>query len=144
MTTINRLSSVDALQASDNFPLYDSSNGDARKVSLSVLSDYVNGEGADTKTTQTASPSATGFAVVVTSGNTYLLLTPVDAYASGTIQFPVAIDKQEVTVYCSKQLSSLSVTGTSVSFAGAPESLAAGSFFTMRFDDASDTWYRVG
>lgn len=41
MTTINRLSSVGSLTAGDNFPLYSPQQGDARRVSLTVLTDYL-------------------------------------------------------------------------------------------------------
>lgn len=42
MATINQLSSVDTLQGGDQFPVYDQSNGDARKVSLTTLSAFIN------------------------------------------------------------------------------------------------------
>jgi hypothetical protein len=42
MTTINRLSSIDSLQDSDQIPVFDESNGDARKASMSTLSDYIS------------------------------------------------------------------------------------------------------
>lgn len=41
MATINQLSSVDTLQGGDQFPVYDQSNGDARKVSLTTLTAYI-------------------------------------------------------------------------------------------------------
>lgn len=41
MPQINQLSAVDRLAAGDNLPVYDESNGDARKAAMSVLLDYV-------------------------------------------------------------------------------------------------------
>lgn len=41
MTTINKLNSVDVLQGGDKVPVYDSSNGDARKASINLIKDYV-------------------------------------------------------------------------------------------------------
>jgi len=41
MATINQLSSVDTLQGGDQFPVYDQSNGDARKTSLTTLTAYI-------------------------------------------------------------------------------------------------------
>lgn len=41
MTTINRLSAVDTLQGGDQVPVYDQSNGDARKASMTVLQDFI-------------------------------------------------------------------------------------------------------
>ena len=43
MTTINRLSAVDTLQAGDQIPVYDQSNGDARKASMTVLMELIFG-----------------------------------------------------------------------------------------------------
>jgi hypothetical protein len=41
MATINQLSAVDVLQGGDQIPVYDQSNGDARKASITTLKDYV-------------------------------------------------------------------------------------------------------
>lgn len=41
MATINQLSSVDSLQNGDQIPVYDQSNGDARKASMSTLLSYI-------------------------------------------------------------------------------------------------------
>jgi hypothetical protein len=42
MSTINQLSAVDSLQGGDQFPLFSSSQGDARKASLTTLAEYMN------------------------------------------------------------------------------------------------------
>jgi hypothetical protein len=42
MTTINKLSSVDAVASSDQFPLYSASNGDARKCSFALMTSAVS------------------------------------------------------------------------------------------------------
>ena len=42
MSTINQLSAVDSLQGGDQFPLFSSSQGDARKASLTTLTEYMN------------------------------------------------------------------------------------------------------
>jgi hypothetical protein len=41
MTTINRLNSVDTLQDGDQIAVYDKSNGDARKASMSTVAEYI-------------------------------------------------------------------------------------------------------
>jgi hypothetical protein len=43
MATINQLSAVDSLQGGDQIPVYDASNGDARKASMSTLLEYIDG-----------------------------------------------------------------------------------------------------
>ena len=45
MATINQLSSVDSLQGGDQIPIYDQSNGDARKTSLTTLAAFIGGSG---------------------------------------------------------------------------------------------------
>jgi hypothetical protein len=41
MATINQLSSLDTLQGGDQIPVYDQSNGDARKASMTTIANYV-------------------------------------------------------------------------------------------------------
>lgn len=42
MATINQLSSVDTLQGGDQIPVYDQSNGDARKASMTTVLNYID------------------------------------------------------------------------------------------------------
>jgi hypothetical protein len=145
MANINQLSAVSTLQGGDNFAVWDMSNGDSRKVSLTVLFDYINSNLTTvTPNTQYASPAATGFSVTVNSGNVWLILTPVSTYAAGAIVLPTgATDKDTVTVNCTQIVTSLTVS-SGASVVGAPTTLAANDFFTMKFDGATSTWYRIG
>jgi hypothetical protein len=160
MTTINQLTAVDALQAGDAIPIFDTSNGDARKAAISVLLAYMQanltfstftGQGA--YTTQYAAPSATGFSVTITDGaddntNVHLILTPTAGYATGTIVLPAVascVDKQEVLVNCTQQVTTLTVDGNgATAVTGEPTSLAADDFFRLKYDLPTQTWYRVG
>lgn len=103
------------------------------------------------ETTQKSSPSATGFNVTVTSlidGVTYdvwLLLTPTAGFAAGTITLPPAatcVERQIISVSCTQQVSTLTVSGNGATVKGAPSALAADSTFRLRFDLSSSTWYR--
>jgi hypothetical protein len=145
MANINQLSAVSTLQGGDNFAVWDMSNGDSRKVSLTVLFDYINSNLTTvTPNTQYASPAATGFSVTVNSGNVWLILTPVSTYAAGAIVLPTgATDKDTVTVNCTQIVTSLTVS-SGATVVGAPTTLAANDFFTMKFDGATSTWYRIG
>jgi hypothetical protein len=145
MANINQLSAVSTLQGGDNFAVWDMSNGDSRKVSLTVLMDYVNANVTTvTQNTQYAAPAATGFSVTVNTGNVWLILTPVSTYAAGAIVLPTgATDKDTVTVNCTQIVTSLTVS-SGASVVGAPTTLAANDFFTMKFDGATSTWYRIG
>ena len=144
MATINQLSSVSSLQGGDNIAVWDTSNGDSRKCSITTLMDYVNANVTTvTQNTQYAAPAATGFSVTVNTGNIWLILTPVSTYAAGAIVLPTgATDKDTVTVNCTKIVTSLTVS-SGASVVGAPTTLAANGFFTMRFDGATSTWYRI-
>lgn len=146
MTSINKLSALDTLTGGDLLAVWATSQGDTRKASLTTLLSYLQGAlslpGA--LTTQYAAPSATGFSVTVTNGNTWLLLTPTATFATGTIVLPsTAVDKAEVSVNCTQIVTALTVSAGGTTVTGEPTALAANGFFTMRFDAATSAWYRV-
>ncbi len=151
MPQINQLASVDQVQPGDQVPIYSSNNGDARKASLSLLKTFFQ-EGitaADDKITQYAAPSATGFSVQVNndSDSIWLVLTPTAGFAAGTLVLPAlgnCADRQEILVNCTQVVAALTVSGNGATVTGAPTSLAANGFFRLRFDDVTNTWYRVG
>jgi hypothetical protein len=147
MTSINKLSALDTLTGSDLLAVWATGQGDTRKASLTTLMSYLQSAlslpGA--LTTQYAAPSATGFSVTVTTGNTWLLLTPTGTFATGTIVLPsTATDKAEVSVNCTQIVTALTVSAGGTTVTGGPTALAANGFFTMRYDAATSAWYRVG
>lgn len=151
MPTINQLNAVDSLSVADLIVIYSSSNGDARKASISTLAEYVRSTitVADDKVTQYAAPSASGFTVQVndSSNNVWLVLTPTGAFAAGTIKLPSlanVIDRQEILVNCTQAITALTINGNGATVTGAPTTLAADAFFRLRFEAVTDTWYRVG
>jgi len=152
MPEINQLSAVDALAAGDQIAVYDTSNGDARKASLSVLSTYIQSTLTTgiSYITQYAAPSATGFSVQITDGsaNIHLILTPVAGYATGTIVLPtnsLVVDKQEVLVNCTQAVTTLTIDGNgATAITGEPSALSANDFFRLKYDLVTKTWYRVG
>lgn len=151
MPQINQLSAVDQVQPSDQVPVYSSSNGDARKASLSLLKTFFQ-EGvtaADDKITQYAAPSATGFSVQVNNDadSVWLVLTPTAGFAAGTLVLPAVancVDRQEILVNCTQVVTTLTVSGNGATVTGAPTALTANGFFRLRFDAIISTWYRVG
>jgi len=145
MATINQLSATDTLTGGDLLPVYKQNQGDARKCSITTLMGYVNANVTTvTQNTQYAAPAATGFSVTVNTGNVWLILTPVSTYAAGAIVLPAgASDKDTVTVSCTQIVTSLTVS-SGASVVGAPTTLAANGFFTMRYDGVNSTWVRVG
>jgi hypothetical protein len=145
MANINQLSSVSSLQGGDQLAVWATNNGDSRKASVTTLMDYVNANVTTvTQNTQYASPAATGFSVTVNTGNVWLILTPVSTYAAGAVVLPTgASDKDTVTVNCTQIVTSLTVS-SGATVVGAPTTLAANDFFTMRYDGVTSSWYRVG
>jgi hypothetical protein len=151
MPTINKLTSVSTLTTSDQVPIYDATNGDARRASLALLRSFCQSgvTAADDKITQYAAPSATAFSVQVTDGDdsVWLILTPTAGFAAGTIVMPAVakcVHNQEILVNCTQAVTTLTVSGNGATVTGAPTTLAANAFFTLRFDDVTSTWYRVG
>lgn len=152
-TNINQLSAVDSLSGSDQYPIYDASNGDARKSSHTLLKEWLEANlvltNAGQPNTQYASPSATAFSVQITDADDsiHLILTPTAGFATGTIVLPAvanAVDKQTVLVNSTQVVTTLTVDGNgAVAVTGEPAALAANDFFTLKYDALTQTWYRV-
>ena len=151
MTTINQLSALDSVSGGDQVPVFSTNNGDTRRVPASVLKEFCQDgiTANDDKITQYSSPSATGFSVQVNnaSSSVFLLLTPTGGFAAGTLVLPVqanCIDRQEILVFCTQSVATLTINGNGSTVLGAPTTLAANGFFRLRFDNVNKVWYRVG
>lgn len=153
MPQINQLSAAGEISLGDLLPIFSTNNGDARKVSLSVLAAFLQPQmtAGGGFMTQYAAPNATGFSVTVApvsdGASVYLLLTPTGAFANGGIVLPALAtchDGQEVLVSCTQAVTTLAVNGNGATVNGAPTTLAANGFFRLRFDGVFDAWYRVG
>lgn len=155
MTRIIDLSAVDEVTAADQIPIYSADNGDARRASMTLISEYVqeNITVSDDKVTQYSSPNATGFSVTINSPisnvatSIWLILTPLAGYAAGTIVLPAVAtcaDKQEILVNSTQAITTLTITASGATVNGAPTTMAANAFFRLRFDAVLFTWYRVG
>jgi hypothetical protein len=151
MTTIDQLNSIDTPSGSDLLPIYSFQNGNARKLSISNFVAYILSSFASpTYQTQYSIPGATGFTIAVnnTSSNTWLVINPASAYATGAITLPdvaKCVDGQELIVNCSQQITTFTVNGGgAIAVNGAPTSLAADDFFRLRFQKQTQSWYRVG
>ena len=159
MPTINELTAVSAVVASDAVPIYSSANGDARKASMTVLLAFMQAnlsfttQGFGAFVTQYSAPSTTAFNVTITDAanddsNIHLILTPTAGFANGTITLPAVascIDKQEILVNCTQVVTALVVDGNgATAVTGEPSALVANDFFRLKYDLATSTWYRVG
>jgi hypothetical protein len=147
MSGIGDLTTTTALALADSFPLESASDRDARKASLSALRDFMQTNltfSASDLVQQYAAPSATGFSVSIAVGNTWLILTPVAGYAAGTIILPAnPTNEQVVNLNTTQAVTTLTVNGNGKTVTGAPTTLAANAFFTLRFDQTLNSWFRV-
>lgn len=151
MPTINQLNAVDTPSASDLVPIYSQSNGDARKLSLANLLNFIATSFASPEfQTQYNTPTATGFSIQVndSGNNTWLIIAPAAGYATGAITLPAVgncVDGQEILVNCSQAVTTFTVDGNgAIAVNGAPTTLAANAFFRMRYQLQTKIWYRVG
>lgn len=145
MTEINQLSATDSVLAGDLLPVFKSNQGSARKLSITTLMEYIDANVTQiVPITQYAAPAATGFSITIASGDIWLIITPISTFAAGTLVLPTnADDKDTVTVICTQVVTALTVS-SGASVIGAPTTLAANDFFTMKFDAVTSAWYRVG
>ena len=151
MPTINKLTAVSQVVSSDQFPIYSSENGDARKASMATLLTFISGQitSIDDMLTQYAAPSVTGFSIQINndSDSIWLVLTPTAGFAAGTLVLPSVancVDRQEILVNSTQAVTTLTISNGGATVTGAPTTLAANAFFRLRFDTVTDTWYRVG
>ena len=150
MPTINQLSGISQVSGGDLLPVYVSNNGDARKVSITQLLQYFQTTfAAPTVATNLYTPG-TGFNITVptpVSEQQWMVIQPAGTLAAGTITLPLNTgtpDGTQVLVTTTQIITAftLALNGAASAF-GAPTTLAANAFFTMRFYQATNSWYRV-
>ena len=151
MPTINQLAGLSQVSGGDLLPIYVQNNGDARKVSVTQLLTYFQTVfAAPTVSTNLYTPGA-GFNVTVptpVSEQQWMLLQPAGTLATGTITLPLNTgtpDGTQLLVTTTQIITAftLALNGAAAAF-GAPTTLAANAFFTMRFYQATNSWYRIG
>lgn len=151
MPTINQLAGLSQVSGGDLLPVYVANNGDARKMSVTQLLQYFQQTfAAPTVATNLYVPGA-GFNITVptpTSEQQWMLLQPASTLASGTITLPLNTgvpDGTQLLVTSTQEITILAISLNGAAAAsGAPTTLAAGGFFTLRFYQATNSWYRVG
>ena len=153
MSQIYQYPTKESIDGSELLVCYDPSNSDTRKFSITALSSYVAVKISTNMSgyvTQYSAPSATGFNIYITDtkNDIHLILTPTATFANGTITLPLSsntLDGQRVLVNCTQAVTALSVGANgATAVTGAPASLTANSFFTLKYDKVTSTWFRVG
>ena len=151
MTTINKLTRTDTVTAGDVVPVYVQSHGDARGAAMSVLLAYIQSNlvSPNEVLTQYAAPSASGFSIQIMDGpsSAHLILTPTGAFAAGTIVLPpvaTLADGQTFILNTTQAITTLTINKNgATALTGAPTTLAANAFFTLKYDLPTSTWYRI-
>jgi hypothetical protein len=150
MAQINQLSPLSQLSGGDQIPVYVPNNGDARRCSVTQLLQYFQSTfAAPTVATNLYTPG-TGFNITVPTPTTeqqWMLIQPAGTLAAGTITLPLNTgvpDGTQVLVTTTQIITSftLALNGAAAAF-GAPTTMAANAFFTVRFYQATNSWYRV-
>lgn len=153
MPTIDGLALSDVLYDTDEIPLYSPTQQDSRKTTLPKLAAYIQTLNEGEPDTTIYSLGATGNSVTVAAlppapgAGVWVQLTLNAPSSSVTVILPGADDRaldQEVLVTCTQAVSSVTVNGNGGIVLGAPTSLSANGFFRLRYDNISNTWYRIG
>lgn len=153
MPTFNQYATNGYPQASDLILTYSSNNTDTRKMTLSALTAFVqtslSAPGQFAK--QYFAPNATGFSVTIAplsqGSSMWLLMTPLAAYAAGTVTMPLSStlqDNQTFRVTTTQAVTALTLDGNGATVNGAPTTLAANSWFELAYDKVNNSFYRVG
>jgi hypothetical protein len=154
VTDINQLSTSDTLTAGDLLPIWRANNSDTRKTSLTTLQAYMQANlsfptvGQSQFVVQYAAPVATGFTVTLpsNSNNQWLIMSPVGAYATGTITFPPLAnlaDNQEILIVSSQAVTTLTLSGNGATVSGAPTGINANGTLRFKYNALGSVWYRI-
>jgi hypothetical protein len=150
MPTINQLPVLSTISSGDQLPVYSPNNGDARRTSIgSLLTFFQQSFASPTVAVNLFVPGA-GFNITVptpVSQQQWMLLQPAGTLASGTITLPLNTgvpDGTTVLITTTQIITTfaLALNGATAAF-GAPTTLAANAFFTMRYYQATNSWYRI-
>lgn len=155
MANINQLSSAESVSAGQQLPVYDPDNGDARKVSVSQVAEYMQDNldmrPDDRFVTQYHTASGFGYNITLTGGdNLYLILRTTTAQTVGFYWFTdgSCVDGQEVIISTAGDLTIafFMPQPTRLGWPAliAPPQLLAGGFLRVRYDAATATWRRIG
>lgn len=150
MPTINQLPLLDQVSSGDQLPVYNTSNGDARRLPMQALLAYFQEQfAAPTVATNLYTP-ATGFNIAAptpVAEQQWILLQPAGTLAAGTVTLPLNTatpDGTEILITTTQTITTftLGLNGATTAF-GDPTTLAAEAFFRMRFVQSTNSWYRI-
>ena len=150
MANINQLSQMSAVSGADLLPVYSSSNGDARKLSVSALLTYFQQQFASPTVSTSLYVPTTGFSIAVTtpvSEQQWVLLQPASTLATGTIVLPLNTstpDGTEVLITTTQTITALTIgLNGAAAINGNPTTLSAGAAVRLRYYQSTLSWYAI-
>jgi hypothetical protein len=109
---------------------------------LNTLIQEINASNANTQLVQ-VSPLTGATQTLTGTNNVALNLTPAGTIAADTVVFPAApANGQEVSIFSSQIVSTLTLTVTPASIVGGVTTLAANASVGYRYQASNTTWYR--
>lgn len=153
MAQINQYPTKEQIDGSELLVCFDVSNSDTRKFSVSALSTYIAGNISANMSgyvSQYSAPALNGLSISITeaSKDTHLILTPTTSLNSMTLVLPLAStanDGQRLLFNSTQAITTLTIGNNgATSVIGAPTTISANAFFTLKYDKVTSTWYRVG
>ena len=150
MPTINQLAGISQVSGGDQLPIYVPNNGDARKVSVTQLLQYFQTVFAAPTVSTNLYVPGNGFNITVptpVSEQQWMLIQPASTLATGTVTLPLNTgtpDGTQVLITTTQEITAftLALNGAAAGFAF-PPSLAAGAGFTVRYYQATNSWYNI-
>jgi hypothetical protein len=150
MPTINQLPVLNTISSGDQLPVYSPNNGDARRTSIgSLLTFFQQSFASPTVSTNLYTPG-TGFNITVptpVSEQQWMLIQPASTLATGTVTLPLNTgvpDGTQVLITTTQKITAftLALNGAAAGYAF-PTTLAAGTAFTARYYQATNSWYNI-
>jgi hypothetical protein len=150
MPTINQLPVLNVISSGDQLPVYSPNNGDARRTSIGSLLTFFQQSFASPTLSVNLFVPGSGFNITVptpVSNDQWMLLQPAGTLATGTITLPLNTgvpDGTTVLITTTQQITSLTIAlnGASAIYGGVT-SLAAGTATSIRFYQATNSWYQI-
>lgn len=150
MPLINQLPVLSQLSSGDQLAVYNTANGDARRVSINSLLQYFEQTFASPTMATNLYTPGTGFNIAVptpVAQQQWMLLQPAGTLATGTVTLPLNTgtpDGTEVLITTTQEITAFTVAlnGAAAVF-GSPTVLQAGSGIRLRYYQATNSWYSI-
>ncbi|CAB4126809.1 hypothetical protein UFOVP81_27 [uncultured Caudovirales phage] len=151
MATINQLNAVSNPSQSDLIAIYSTSNGDARKLSMGNLLEWIRTNILNTMTEWTTVRTVPGdggsYTLPNVSSNIWFIIQPISGLSTFSVTLPYVSycsNGQEIKFSITQQIASLTVVGNgAVNLYGVPTIIGADDTFCLKFDTDTNSWYRA-